>query len=341
MSNPRSPNQTEQGSGQSGPVHIPVLMEEVLSALEPRDGGVYIDGTFGAGGYTRAILNAAPCTILAIDRDPDAILRGAPMVQEFDGRLNVIRGRFGDMAELIDENQDVITDGAVDGVVLDLGVSSPQLDEDHRGFSFRADGPLDMRMAQEGFSAADLVNTVEEKELSRIIFEYGDERRARRVARTIVEARNETPIETTLQLAAIVRRVVPQSRDGIDPATRTFMALRIHINDELGELQRGLAAAELILKPGGRLVVVSFHSLEDRCVKTFLRDRAGAAPRGSRHAPETAPPRAPSFKLLSRSGVTASKAEARRNPRARSARLRSAERTSALAFSESDQEGAA
>ena len=335
MSN--SPVPTSNQAGQNQPVHIPVLLDAVLAALEPQDGGAYIDGTFGAGGYTRAILNAAQCSVLAIDRDPDAIERGQPMVRAFEGRLDIAHGCFGDMATLLDERAQADAPHQVDGVVLDLGVSSPQLDEDHRGFSFRADGPLDMRMAQTGPSAADLVNTAEEKDLSRIIHEYGDERRARRVARAIVEARQEAPIETTLQLAAIVRRVVPASRDGIDPATRTFMALRIHVNDELGELQRGLEAAELVLKPGGRLAVVSFHSLEDRCVKNFLRDRAGAAPRGSRHTPDVAPTRAASFKLLSRSGVTADATETRRNPRARSARLRSGERTTASAFSTSSQ----
>jgi 16S rRNA (cytosine1402-N4)-methyltransferase len=339
---------TSNGPGQNPPVHIPVLLDAVLSALEPHDGGVYIDGTFGAGGYTRAILDAAQCSVLAIDRDPDAIERGQSLVHAYEGRLDIAHGCLGDMDALLDERAQA--DGPqpprqprqprqVDGVVLDLGVSSPQLDEDHRGFSFRSDGPLDMRMSQAGPSAADLVNTAEEKNLSRIIHEYGDERRARRVARAIVEARQETPIETTLQLAAIVRRVVPPSRDRIDPATRTFMALRIHVNDELGELQRGLEAAELVLKPGGRLAVVSFHSLEDRCVKNFLRDRAGAAPRGSRHTPDVAPARAPSFTLLSRSGVTADATETRRNSRARSARLRNAERTAAPAFSAPRQSG--
>jgi 16S rRNA (cytosine1402-N4)-methyltransferase len=306
----------------AAPIHVPVLLDAVLPLLAAHDGGVYVDGTFGAGGYTRAILDAAECSVLAIDRDPDAVARGQQMTGDYPGRLNVVRGRFGDMAELVD-------DSSVDGVVLDLGVSSPQLDEDQRGFSFRADGPLDMRMERDGPSAADLVNTADEADLANIIHQLGEERRSRRVARAIIDARTEAPIETTAQLARIVRRVVPKSRDGIDPATRTFQGLRIHVNDELGELRRGLAAAETVLRPGGRLIVVSFHSLEDRCVKTFLRDCSGAAPRGSRHMPDTGVTQAPSFKLLSRSGITPDADELRRNPRARSARLRAAERTSA------------
>lgn len=314
---------------ESSPIHIPVMLDAVLSVLTPHDGGAYIDGTFGAGGYTRAILDAADCSVLAIDRDPDAVERGKRMESDFPGRLTVVHGRFGDMVDHVDE---INADNGVDGVVLDLGVSSPQLDEDHRGFSFRANGPLDMRMEQDGPSAADLVNTADEADLARIIHQFGEERRARRVARAIVDARNAAPIETTAQLARIVRGVVPKSRDGIDPATRTFMGLRIHVNDELGELRRGLAAAETVLRPGGRLIVVSFHSLEDRCVKTFLRDRSGAAPRGSRHLPDAGLARAPSFKLLSRSGVAPDAAESSRNPRARSARLRAAERTAAAPY---------
>jgi len=300
--------------------------------LAAHDGSAYVDGTFGAGGYTRAILDAAECSVLAIDRDPDAVARGQQMAGDYPGRLNVVRGRFGDLSELVDDNS--VGGSSVDGVVLDLGVSSPQLDEGQRGFSFRANGPLDMRMEQDGPSAADLVNTADESDLADIIHHLGEERRARRVARAIIDARNTAPIETTAQLANIVRRAVPKSRDGIDPATRTFQGLRIHVNDELGELRRGLAAAEAVLRPGGRLIVVSFHSLEDRCVKTFLRDRSGSAPRGSRHMPDTGKTQVPSFKLLSRSGITPNADELRRNPRARSARLRAAERTSARVHSD-------
>jgi 16S rRNA (cytosine1402-N4)-methyltransferase len=314
------------------PIHVPVLLDVALFLLASHDGGAYVDGTFGAGGYTRAILDAAECSVLAIDRDPDAVARGQKMVGDYPGRLNVVRGRFGDLAELVDDNS--VDGSSIDGVALDLGVSSPQLDEDQRGFSFRANGPLDMRMEQDGPSAADLVNTADESDLADIIHNFGEERRARRVARAIIHARNTAPIETTAQLANIVRRVVPKSRDGIDPATRTFQGLRIHVNDELGELRRGLAAAETVLRPGGRLIVVSFHSLEDRCVKTFLRDRSGGAPRGSRHMPDTGETQAPSFKLLSRSGITPDADELRRNPRARSARLRAAERTSAPVHSD-------
>jgi 16S rRNA (cytosine1402-N4)-methyltransferase len=310
-------------------IHIPVMLDAVLSVLTPHDNGAYVDGTFGAGGYTRAFLDAADCSVLAIDRDPDAVARGKHMEGDYPGRLTVVRGRFGDMADHVNE---ISANDGVDGVVLDLGVSSPQLDEDQRGFSFRTNGPLDMRMEQDGPSAADLVNTADEADLARIIRQLGEERRARRVARAIVDARSTAPIETTAQLARIVRGVVPKSRDGIDPATRTFMGLRIHVNDELGELRRGLAAAETVLRPGGRLIVVSFHSLEDRCVKTFLRDRSDAAPRGSRHLPDAGSAHAPSFKLLSRSGVAPSPAEANRNPRARSARLRAAERTPAAPY---------
>jgi len=241
----------------------------------------------------------------------------------------VIEGRFGELDALLAKHG--VT--AVAGVVFDIGVSSPQLDEAERGFSFRADGPLDMRMSQSGPSAADAVNKLPEAELADIIFQLGEERLSRRVARAIVTARAEKPLERTLQLAEIVRRVVPGSRDGIDPATRTFQALRLWVNDELGELDRGLAAAERILSPGGRLVVISFHSLEDRRVKEFLRRRSGTMPAPSRHAPVGAnDSAAPSFKLLTRRPVTADIIELNNNPRARSAKLRAAERTNAPAL---------
>jgi 16S rRNA (cytosine1402-N4)-methyltransferase len=311
--------------------HIPVLLDEVVAALAPRDGGVYVDGTFGRGGYARAILAAADCVVWGIDRDPAAIAAGAALAAEFPSRLNVVEGPFGEMDSLL---RDAGVEG-VDGVTLDLGVSSPQIDDPARGFSFRSDGPLDMRMGNHGMTAADAVNSMAEDDLANVIFRLGEERLSRRVARAIVAARTETAIERTGQLADIVRRVVPKSRDGIDPATRTFQALRLHVNDEMGELERGLAASERLLRPEGRLAVVSFHSLEDRQVKEFLRLRSGNAPAPSRHAPVgQGAERAPSFRLLTRKPVTPGDAELVNNPRARSARLRAAERTKAPAFEE-------
>lgn len=308
----------------TGPTHLPVLRDEVLAALAPKDGGLYVDGTFGLGGYTLALLESADCRVLGIDRDPDAVARGAGLAARFPGRLTLRQARFGDMAEV------ARADGIerVDGVALDLGVSSPQLDDAQRGFSFRSDGPLDMRMEKAGRSAADLVNTLTEGELAELILDLGEERHARRVARAIVAAR---PLKTTGELAAVVRRAVPRSADGIDPATRTFQALRLAVNEELDELDRGLAAAEVLLAPGGRLAAVSFHSLEDRRVKIFLAGRAGTGPRPSRHLPEAGEAALPTFRLLTRKPVTPSPAEIDRNPRARSARLRAAERTSAPA----------
>lgn len=312
------------------PLHTPVLLAEVIEALAPRDGGVYVDGTFGAGGYSRAILEAADCRVWGVDRDPDAVQRGRALARSYPDRLEVVEGRFGDMDELLGEHGVE----SVDGVALDLGVSSPQLDQAERGFSFRFDGPLDMRMGRNGPTAADVVNTAPEEELADIIFHYGEERMARRVARAIVAARKDAPITRTAQLADIVRRVVPKSgRDGIDPATRTFQGLRIHVNDELGEIRRGLAAAERLLKPGGRLAVVSFHSLEDREVKAFLKERSSPPPAPSRHAPAMAGDhRQPSFRLIHRKPVSPGEAELRNNPRARSSRLRAAERTAAAPF---------
>ncbi len=306
-------------------VHTPVMRDEMLRALQPADGRVYLDGTFGTGGYAKAILEAADCTLFALDRDPEAIARGAALSRDYPDKLILLQGRFGDMRRLLA----AAGAPALDGVVLDLGVSSPQIDNAARGFSFRADGPLDMRMADAGQTAADVVNTFEERPLADILRQLGEERHARRIARAIVAARAQAPISTTLALARIVRDAMPHSRDGIDPATRTFMALRIQVNDELGELERGLAAAEALLAPGGRLVVVSFHSLEDRRVKNFLRARSSAAPRASRHAPEPVPPRAPSFRLIQRRALKPGAAEIAANPRARSARFRAAIRTGA------------
>ena len=318
--------------------HISVLLNEVVDALSPRDGGVYVDGTFGAGGYARAILDRADCRVWGIDRDPEAIERGRKLALAYPGRLEIVEGRFGDMDRLLAEHGVE----SVDGVALDIGVSSPQIDEPERGFSFRFDGPLDMRMGRDGPTAADVVNTATQAELADIIFHYGEERMARRVARAIVAARLDAPFTRTKQLADVVRSVVPKGKgDAIDPATRTFQALRIHVNDELGELRRGLAAAESLLKPGGRLAVVSFHSLEDRDVKTFLKERSSPPPSPSRHAPSLAvDARSPSFRLLSRKPIVPTESEAHSNPRARSARLRAAERTAAPAYPAPGKEAA-
>ena len=309
--------------------HVPVLLKEVLEALNPRDGGVYVDGTFGAGGYARAILEAADCQVWGIDRDPDVIERACTMEAEFSGRLRVVEGRFGEMSDLLSAQG--VT--GVDGVALDLGVSSMQIDQGERGFSFQTDGPLDMRMEQAGASAADVVNKYDEGELADIIYQYGEERRSRHVAHAIAIARAEAPITRTKQLADIVRRVVKKSKDGIDPATRTFQGLRIYVNDELGEVDRGLSGAEKLLAPDGRLAVVSFHSLEDKRVKAFLNARSGNLPNPSRHAPDLGEPKqAPSFKLLKKGAIKPSIEECRANPRARSSRMRVAVRTQAPAW---------
>jgi 16S rRNA (cytosine1402-N4)-methyltransferase len=290
----------------------------------PRDGALYIDGTFGAGGYSRALLAAADCRVVAIDRDPDAVRRGRELAQA-EQRLAIIEGRFGDMERLLAQ----MPPQPVAGIALDLGVSSDQIDTAARGFSFRLDGPLDMRMSGTGESAADLVAACSEEELAQLIGTFGEERFARRVARAIVAQRRQRPIRRTLELAEIVRAAVPKAEPGLDPATRTFQALRVVVNDELDELDRGLGAAERLLGPGGRLAVVSFHSLEDRRVKDFLRRRSDAAPRASRHEPLPPDAMAPSFRLLHRRPLRPGLEEVARNPRARSARLRAAERTAA------------
>jgi 16S rRNA (cytosine1402-N4)-methyltransferase len=303
--------------------HIPVLLAEVLAALDVSDDERVIDGTFGAGGYTRALLErTSSCHVLAIDRDPDAIAAGRAMEQAFADRFTLVHGRFGDLDALAEAHDFA----PVDAVVLDIGVSSMQIDDPARGFSFRADGPLDMRMAQEGETAADLVNTMEEAALADLIYLYGEERKSRAVARAIITARRTAPIETTKQLADLVATVVHLPPDAIHPATRTFQALRIAVNDELGELERGLVAAEKVLKPGGRLAVVTFHSLEDRIVKHFIAERAGELPSPSRHMP-SAEKKAKTFASLARKAITAGLEETRANPRARSAKLRIAERT--------------
>ena len=297
--------------------HVPVLLDEVVTALAPAAGATIVDATFGAGGYTRALI-AAGAAVIAFDRDPDAIAAGEALGLV---GLRLVHADFSSMEAALDE--------AVDGVTMDIGVSSMQLDQAERGFSFQADGPLDMRMAQEGPSAADFVNEADEAEIADVIYRYGDEPKSRRIARAIVAAR---PVTRTGELAAIVRRAVGwKPHDKKDPATRTFQAVRIHVNRELGELADGLAAAERVLKPGGRLAVVTFHSLEDRMVKRFLRDRSGAAPSASRHLPAATAATEPSFEKVGRA-VRAGEAELARNPRARSATLRTATRTAAPAW---------
>ncbi len=310
--------------------HVPVLLDEVVDALAPSPGSVIVDGTFGAGGYARAILAAAPeVTVIGIDRDPDALAAGARIAAEHGGRLVLMAGTFSRLDALAAD----AGYGNVDGVTLDIGVSSMQLDEARRGFSFRTEGPLDMRMAQAGESAADIVAHADEATLADIIYHYGEERRSRAVARAIVKARADAPITTTKRLAEIVASVVRAEPGGIHPATRTFQALRIAVNDELGEIAAALHAAERALKPGGRLAVVTFHSLEDRIVKLFLANRSGRAPGGSRHLPQTAA-EAPTFRLVGRQPIVPGINEMRANPRARSAKLRVAERTDAPARAE-------
>lgn len=309
--------------------HLPVLLDEVVEGLAVVPGETLVDGTFGAGGYTRALLGRGAGRVIGFDRDPDAIAKGPSLVP--DPRLMLVQERFSQMDRVLAERGLL----PVDGIALDIGVSSMQLDQADRGFSFSNDGPLDMRMSQSGTSAADFLNHAEEGEIARVLKEYGEEPRARAVARAIVAAR---PLTRTAELAAVVRRALGY-RQGqkSDPATRTFQAIRIHLNAELDELEQGLRAAERSLRPGGRLAVVTFHSLEDRIVKRFLRTRSGATPAGSRHRPMAAAGPAPTFEQVAKP-VSPSEAELARNPRARSARLRTAVRTAAPAW---DQEKAA
>ena len=301
--------------------HIPVLSRAAVTLLAPRDGGVYIDATFGAGGYSRAILEVAGTRVIGIDRDRTAIAGGLDLVEQSQGRLILVEDRFSNLAEICTAQGLA----AVDGVVMDVGVSSMQLDTAGRGFSFRLNGPLDMRMGHSGPTAADVIAKATEAELSEIIYLLGEERHSRSVARAIVAAREEAPIATTRALADLVARVVRAKPGDIHPATRTFQALRIFVNEELDELHKALQAAERVLKPGGRLAVVSFHSLEDRIVKKFFSAR-GKASAISRHQPDVKH-LAPSFKILTRRPVTPDHTELAANPRARSAKLRGAERT--------------
>ena len=307
--------------------HIPVLLEEAVAALGVHEGGVYCDGTFGAGGYARAILDQGG-RVIAIDRDPDAIAAGRPLAASAGGRLAVVEGRFGEL-DAIARGQGFFS---LDGVVLDIGVSSMQLDEAARGFSFRHDAPLDMRMAREGRSAADILAEADEQALADILYHYGDERAARRIARAIVKDRKAAPFVSTRQLASLIERVAPaRPGEAIHPATRSFQALRIAVNDELGELARGLIAAEAILKPGGRLAAVTFHSLEDRIVKQFFARRSGRGEAAGRRLPGEKPAPAPTFSVEGRQPVAPSEAERVVNPRARSAKLRFGARTDAPA----------
>jgi 16S rRNA (cytosine1402-N4)-methyltransferase len=303
--------------------HIPVLAAAAMDCLAVRSGGVYLDATFGGGGYARAILQTPGARVIAIDRDGDAVAAGTSLVREAHGRLTLAEGLFSDLDEIAAR----YGAAGLDGVVFDLGISSMQVDSAARGFSFRLDGPLDMRMGQSDISAADVVARASGRQLAIIIAVLGEERHARAIARAVVEARAAQPLATTRALADLVARTVRARDSTIHPATRTFQALRIFVNDELGELVRGLHAAERALKPSGRLVVVAFHSLEDRIVKTFLATRS-RAPALSRHRPEPAKI-APSFRVLTRRPLTPDEAEIAANPRARSAKLRAAERTEA------------
>jgi 16S rRNA (cytosine1402-N4)-methyltransferase len=320
MTAPGAVDDMDDGSGEGPAQHVPVLARQAVGWLGVKNGGLYIDATFGAGGYSRAILATPDTRVIAIDRDPSAIASGAALAATTQGRLQLVNERFSELGS-------VAGAASADGIVFDLGVSSMQLDQAARGFSFRFEGPLDMRMGGDGPSAADIVARGSERDLAFIIATLGEERHARAVARAIARARGKQPIDTTRALADIVARVV-RSRDiAIHPATRTFQALRIFVNDELGEIARALVAAERVLKPSGRLVVVAFHSLEDRIVKNFLNERSHT-PAGSRHGPQiVAPP--PTFHVLTKRPETADAVEVADNPRARSAKLRAGERTDA------------
>lgn len=321
-----------QVQSQDNSPHYSVMLTDVMDVLSPKDGEVYIDGTFGAGGYSRAFLQQADCTVIAIDRDPSVQDAADQLREEFGDRFVFLRGCFGDALELVR----AAGFEKVDGFVVDVGVSSMQIDQADRGFSFKQDGPLDMRMDSDAdFTAEDIINSYKEEDLANIIYRYGEERMSRRVAKRIVEKRSEDRITTTMQLADIVRAVVPKSpKDKIDPATRTFQALRIAVNDELGELERGLSAAEELLHENGRLIVVSFHSLEDGIVKSFLNQHSGRVPNVSKYMPSIIEEVSPSFTLIKRKAFVPSDAEIQENPRSRSAKMRAALRTSASPIDE-------
>ncbi|MEM8569441.1 MAG: 16S rRNA (cytosine(1402)-N(4))-methyltransferase RsmH [Pseudomonadota bacterium] len=307
--------------------HVPVLLQPLLNAIHPVS-GCWLDGTFGAGGYTRALLEAGADQVIAIDRDPQAIEDAKVWTRDLEDRLILRQGRFSQMAEIVQQ----AGHPKVDGVVLDIGVSSMQIDQGARGFSFQKDGPLDMRMEQSGLSAADLVNTLPESELADILFQLGEERASRRIARAITIARGKAPLTTTRELASVIAQSLPRPRPGQPhPATRSFQALRIAVNRELEELAEGLMAAEAILNPGGWLAVVTFHSLEDRIVKRFLQERTGSRPRGNRHLPDDAAAPEPRFARASRQAIAPSDGEIAANPRSRSAKLRLGRRLDAPA----------
>ncbi len=319
------------------PRHFPVMRDEIIAMAAPKDGEIFIDGTFGAGGYSRALLESANCTVYAIDRDPHVQETADKLAEEYPERFHLLPGCFSQM-DILMEDHGV---GAVDGVLLDIGVSSMQFDDAQRGFSFQNDGPLSMRMSDEGLSAEDVVNNTGENELADIIYQYGEERKSRRIAKAIIEARAISPITRTAQLAAIIEKAVGYKRyikgkRQIHPATRTFQALRIYVNDELGELAKGLCAAERILAPGGRLCVVSFHSLEDRIIKQFFKQRSGGISQGSRHMPQAlsavGEETLPAFTMIARGAVKPTKTEIGQNIRSRSAKLRGACRTSAAVY---------
>lgn len=320
-----------EGAPRGTVAHVPVLLSQMLQALAPTAGGSYIDATFGGGGYSQAILTAAPrARVLGIDRDPAAITAGSALAEQHRGRLTLLEGRFGELERIARQ----AGFAPARGVVLDVGVSSMQLDDPARGFSFREDGPLDMRMSAAGPSAADVVNGAEETELASILFHLGEERSSRAIARSIVAHRRRQPLLRTLELAGLVERVLGRQKiAGRHAATRTFQALRIYVNDELGELSRALSAAERVLEPGGRLLVVTFHSLEDRLVKQFLKLRTEAEPHGSRHLPPATGARPhPSFRFVNPRPLSPTDKEVAANPRARSAKLRWAIRTEAPAW---------
>jgi 16S rRNA (cytosine1402-N4)-methyltransferase len=340
-----------------GPRHIPVLLAQMLAALAPKAGETYIDATFGAGGYSRAILDAADCTVLALDRDSQAVRDALPVTQDFPNRLTVVEAPFSRMEEVARVHLSRDSTSATpsvftppDGIVLDIGVSSMQIDEAGRGFSFQRNGPLDMRMGAAGRTAADVVNETAEEDLANILYDLGEERRSRAIARAIVRQREMAPLTTTAELASLVSRVLGYKQGGgkkghaSHPATRTFQALRIHVNDELGELEQALEQAERLLKPGGRLVVVTFHSLEDRIVKRFFTERTGRTPAASRHQPGSIMGMAstghePRFRFVNPRPISPEDDELSVNPRARSARLRFAERTGAPALTGGDASG--